>query len=228
MDVVPSAQAKEIFLLMHRSELSDPREAKSYCKPMIFKTDGLRRVKSEQLLRDVKLRNVYKHLLEEAQEWRKKVEELEEGFKEFKMESLRHSLRRKLYFNGLPSEWQTDLIKKNTILCTITNTESRSLPYLDDPNDDADGSLPYLDDRNDDADDDAEDEFVYDNEFEDEDDRDENDLKYQIKYLSKRIIWMKLEVKYLEPYLRSTQEMLVPFSSICLSFKNLLAMIVLL
>ncbi|GLU23744.1 hypothetical protein SLE2022_397260 [Rubroshorea leprosula] len=201
MDIVPPAPAKGIFLLLHRSELSDPREAKSYCKAMIFKTDGLRRVKSEQLMRDVKLRKVklrkaYKYLLEEAEEWKKKVEEIEEGFTELKMESMHHSLRGKLYFSGLPSEWQTDPIEKNEILCTITNTESRSLPYLDDPKDD------------DDADDDAEDEKVNENEFEDEDDSDENDLKYlrRIKYLRKRIIWMKLEVKYLEPYLRSTQE----------------------
>ncbi|GKV39608.1 hypothetical protein SLEP1_g47355 [Rubroshorea leprosula] len=223
MDIVPPALAKGIFLLLHRSELSDPREAKTYCKAMMFKTDGLRRVKSEQLLRDVKLRRVklrkaYKYLLEEAEEWKKKVEEIEEGFKELEMESMHHSLRGKLYFSGLPSEWQTDPIEKNEILCTITNTESRSLPYLDDPKDDAD-----------DAEEDAEDEKVNENEFEDEDDSDENGLKYlrRIKYLRKRIIWMKLEVKYLEPYLRSTQERLVPFSSFCLSFNNLLAMVVL-
>ncbi|GKV39606.1 hypothetical protein SLEP1_g47353 [Rubroshorea leprosula] len=222
MDIVPPAPAKGIFLLLHRSELSDPREAKSYCKAMIFKTDGLRRVKSEQLLRDVKLRKVklrkaYKYLLEEAEEWKKKVEEIEGGFTELKMESMHHSLRGKLYFSGLPSEWQTDPIEKNEILCTITNTETRSLPYLDDPKDDADADDADADDAEDaedadddaeDADDDAEDEKVNENEFEDEDDSDENDLKYlrRIKYLRKRIIWMKLEVKYLEPYLRSTQE----------------------
>ncbi|GLT31085.1 hypothetical protein SLA2020_124370 [Shorea laevis] len=199
MDVAPPAPAREISLLMHLSELSDPRKANSCCKAMIFETGGLRRVKSEQLIRDVKLREVYKRLLEEAAEWRKKLEELEEGFKELKMDSLRYSLRRKLYFNGLPPEWQTDHIKKNTMLCTITSAESRSLPYLDDPNDDAD------DDAEDDAKDDAKDEDEDEDEW--EDDRDEDDLKYQIKYLRMRVVWMKLEVKYLEPYLRSAQEM---------------------
>ncbi|GKV39613.1 hypothetical protein SLEP1_g47360 [Rubroshorea leprosula] len=145
--------------------------------------------------------------------------------------------------NPAVGEWQTDPIEKNEILCTITNTESRSLPYLDDPKDDADDAEDADDDAEDadddaeDADDDAEDaedekvnenefededadddevnenefedEKVNENEFEDEDDRDENDLKYlrRIKYLRKRIIWMKLEVKYLDPYLRSVKKM---------------------